>query len=53
MIFFPYAPEYSPPPSFYHSLGHHEDHGENDDDQHVGDDHDDNVKVDVDDEVFP
>ena len=53
MIFFPYARECSPPPSLYRSLGDHEDHGENDDDQHVGDDHDDDVKVDVDDEVFP
>ena len=53
MIFSPFALECSPPPSLYRSLGDHEDHGENVDDQHVGDDHDDDVKVDVDDEVFP
>ena len=53
MMSSPYARGCSPPPSFYRSLGDHEDHGENVDDQHVGDDHDDDVKVDVDEEVFP
>ena len=53
MMSSPYALGCSPPPSFYRSLGDHEDHGENVDDQHVGDDHDDDVKVDVDEEVFP